>query len=119
MFGDRLLPAGVGVDRRGVGSQLQGGKPEDLPVNLQRRLLGKSAEHTHEGDLASETQPVVVAPPQGDLSSVGLEKRWHRESSGGGRRRGRRPARFCQAQTPVLTKQFSSMEHDAFHVLHP
>ena len=69
-----------------------------LPVNLQRCLLGKSAEHTHEGDLVRETQPVVGAPPQGDLSSVGLEKGGHRESSGGGRRRGRRPARFCQEQ---------------------
>ena len=29
MFGDRLLPAGVGVDRLGVGSQLQGGEPQD------------------------------------------------------------------------------------------
>ena len=74
MFGDRLLPAGVGVDRLGVGSQLQGDKPEDLPVNLQRRLLGKSAEHTHKGDLVRETQPIVGAPPQGDLSSVCLEK---------------------------------------------
>ena len=32
------------------------------------------------------------------------------------RRRGRRPAGFCQEQTLVLTEQFSSMEHDAFHV---
>ena len=32
------------------------------------------------------------------------------------RRRGRRPAGFCQEQTPVTTEQFSSMEHDAFHV---
>ena len=50
MFGDRLLSAGVWVDRLGVGSQLQGGEPEDLPVNLQGRLLGESAEHTHEGN---------------------------------------------------------------------
>ena len=41
--------AGVSVDRLGGGSQLQGGEPQDLPVNLQGRLLGKSAEHTHEG----------------------------------------------------------------------
>ena len=54
MVGDRLLPTGVGVDRLGVGSQLQGGEPQDLPVNLQGRLLGKSAEHTHEGDLVGE-----------------------------------------------------------------
>ena len=32
------------------------------------------------------------------------------------RRRGRRPAGFCQEQTLVLTEQFSSMEGDAFHV---
>ena len=32
------------------------------------------------------------------------------------RRRGRRPAGFCQEQTLVLTEQFSSMERDAFHV---
>ena len=32
------------------------------------------------------------------------------------RRRGRRPAGFCQEQTLVLTEQFSSVECDAFHV---
>ena len=74
MFGDRLLPTGVCVYRLGVGSQLQGGEPEDLPVNLQGRLLGKSAEHTHEGDLVGETQPIVAAPPQGDLAAVGFGK---------------------------------------------
>ena len=40
MVGDRLLPTGVGVDRLGVGSQLQGGEPQDLPVNLQGRRWG-------------------------------------------------------------------------------
>ena len=33
-----------------------------------------SAEHTHEGDLVGETQPIVAAPPQGDLAAVGFEK---------------------------------------------
>ena len=47
MCRDRLLPAGVGVDRLGVGAQLQGGEPQDLPVDLQGRLSGESAEHTH------------------------------------------------------------------------
>ena len=98
MFGDRLLPAGVSVDRLGVGSQLQGGEPQDLPVNLQGRLLGKSAEHAHEGNLVRETQPIVVAPPQGDLAAVGLEKAGIANQTGAGRRRGRRPARFCQEQ---------------------
>ena len=32
------------------------------------------------------------------------------------RRRGRRPAGFCQEQTLVTTEQFSSMERDAFYV---
>ena len=32
------------------------------------------------------------------------------------RRRGRRPAGFCQEQTLVLTEQFSSMERDEFHI---
>ena len=36
--------------------------------------MGQSAEHTHEGDLVRETEPIVVAPPQGDLAAVGLEK---------------------------------------------
>ena len=40
MVGDRLLPAGVGVDRLGGGSHLQGGEPQDLPVNLHGRLVG-------------------------------------------------------------------------------
>ncbi len=31
------------------------------------------------------------------------------------RRRGRRPAGFCQEQTLVITEQFSSIERDAFH----
>ena len=74
MVGDRLLPTGVGVDRLGVGSHLQGGEPQDLPVNLHGRLLGTSAEHTHDGDLVGDPQLIVAAPPQGDLASVGLEK---------------------------------------------
>ena len=36
--------------------------------------MGKSAEHTHEGDLVGEPQLIVAAPPQGDLAAVGLEK---------------------------------------------
>ncbi len=32
------------------------------------------------------------------------------------RRRGRKPAGFCQEQTFVLTEQFSSIEYDALHV---
>ena len=74
MLGDRLLPAGVGVDRLGVGPQLQGREPQDLSVDLQGRLLREPAEHPHEGDLVREAQPIVGAASQGDLSSVGLEE---------------------------------------------
>ena len=82
MLRDRLLPAGVGVDRLSVGAQLQGGEPQDLPVDLQRRLLGESAEYTH--DLVRETQPVVGAPPQGDLAAVGLEEGGIADQAGAG-----------------------------------
>ena len=84
MFRDRLLPAGVGVDRLGVGAQLQGGEPQDLPVDLQGRLLGKPAEHPHEGDLVRETQPVVGTPPPGDLAAVGLEEGGIADQAGAG-----------------------------------
>ena len=91
MLRDRLLPAGVGVDRLGVGAQLQGREPQDLPVDLQGRLSGESAEHTHEGDLVRETQPVVGAPSQGDLAAVGLEEGGIADQAGAGDavRRGR------------------------------
>ena len=84
MLGDRLLPAGVGVDRLGVGPQLQGREPQDLPVDLQGRLLGEPAEHTHEGDLVREAQPIVGAPSQGDLASVGLEEGGIADQAGAG-----------------------------------
>ena len=58
----------------------------------------------------------MAAPPQGDLASVGFERRGHRESDGGERRRDRRPVGFCQEQTPVMTEQFSSIKRDAFYV---
>ena len=74
MVGDRLLPTGVGVDRLGGGSHLQGGEPQDLPVNLHGRLVGTSAEHTHDGDLGGDPQVSGAAPPPGDLASGGLEK---------------------------------------------
>ena len=66
---------------RSARRQLQGREPQDLPVDLQGRLLGESAEHTHEGDLVRETQPVVVgAPPQGD----GLEEGGIADQAGAG-----------------------------------
>ena len=67
-----------------VARSLLGREPQDLPVNLQGRLLGESAEHTHEGDLVREAQPIVGAPPQGDLSSVGLEEGGIADQAGAG-----------------------------------
>ena len=84
MLGDRLLPAGVGVDRLGVGPELQGRESQDLPVDLQGRLLGEPAEHTHEGDLVREAQPIVGAPSQGGLASVGLEEGGIADQAGAG-----------------------------------
>ena len=43
-----------------------------------------------------------------------LEKR--QESDVGERRRGRRPAGFCQEQTLVMIEQFSRMECDVFPI---
>ena len=74
MFGDRLLATGAGVDCLRVGSQLQGGESQDLLVDLQWRLLGKSSEHAHEGDLVGEPEPIVSTPSFGDLLPVGLEE---------------------------------------------
>ena len=45
-----------------------------LPVNLHGRLVGTSAEHTHDGDLGGDPQVSGAAPPPGDLASGGLEK---------------------------------------------
>ena len=84
MLRDRLLPTGVGVDRLSVGVQLQGGEPQDLPVDLQGRLLGEPPEYAHEGDLVRETQPVVGTPPQGDLAAVGLEEGGIADQAGAG-----------------------------------
>ena len=42
MLRDRLLPAGVGVDRLGVGAQLQGREPQDLPVVAVLDALAKA-----------------------------------------------------------------------------
>ena len=61
-------------------------------------------------DLVREAQPIVGAPPQGDLSSVGFDGRWHRGSGWGGRRRGRRPAGSVRNERPFLAEQFSSID---------
>ena len=75
-----------------------------------------SAEHTHEGDWVGEIQSIVMAPQQGDLASIGLEKagianQTDARDVGVGDRHG-----FCQEQTLVIVGQFDSMEYNAFHV---
>ena len=46
--------------------------------------MGEPPEHTHEGDLVREAQPIVGAPPQGDLSSVGFEEGGIADQAGAG-----------------------------------
>ena len=53
-------------------------------VDLQGRLLGESAEHTHEGDLVREAQLIVGGPPQGDLAAVGFEEGGIADQAGAG-----------------------------------
>ena len=86
------------------------------PSKAPGRLLGTSAEHTHEGRPGRRT-PIDCGGPAAGRSRVGRPREsWHRESGGGERRWGRRPARGCQEQTRVLAEQFSRMERDVFHV---
>ena len=58
--------------------------------------MGESAEHTHEGDLVRETQPVVGAPTQGDLAAVGLKEGGIADQAGAG------DVRICQIQYAKL-----------------
>ena len=104
MCGDRLLPARVGVDRLGVGSQRQGREPQEWSPRQSPGAPGwGNLPSTDEGDLVRETEPIVVAPPQGRSRGGRPRESWHRESTRDGRRRGRRPARFCQEQTRSRT----------------
>ena len=75
---DARRPSAAGARRRGssrrrppAAGPRTSGSPRRFPA---ARLLGEPPEHTHEGDLVREAQPIVGAPPQGDLSSVGLEE---------------------------------------------
>ncbi len=63
-----------GVDRLGVDVQLQGREPQDLLVDLQRRLLGESAEHTHEGDL--RTHPGSAPTVKQHLAAIRMLGDW-------------------------------------------
>ena len=74
MLRDRLPPLGVVPDRIRIDTQLQGGEPEDLAVDLQRLLLWKAPEHANEGDLVGEAEPVVGSPALRNLAPIVLEE---------------------------------------------
>ena len=84
MLRDRLLPALVGVDRLGVGPQPAGPRTSGSPCRFPAALVGEPPEHTHEGDLVREAQPIVGAPSQGNLASVGLEEGGIADQAGAG-----------------------------------
>ena len=86
------------------------------PTNMLERLNEEFKRRTRVVRIFPNSENKVAAPPQGDLASAGFEKAGFANQTGARRRRGRRPAGFCQEQTLVLTEQFSSMKHDAFHV---
>ena len=69
---------------------VRGREPQDLPVDLQGRLLG-GIGRPHEGDLVRETTTGCGGPAAGRSRGRRPRGRWHRGPSGGGRRRGRRP----------------------------
>ena len=74
MLRDRLPPFGVVPDHIRIGTQLQSCEPQNFAVDLQRLLLRKAPEHTNEGDLVGEAQPVVGSPALRNLAPVVLEE---------------------------------------------
>ena len=92
MLGDRLLPAGVGMDRLGVGPQTAGPRTSGSP----RRSPGAPVGGTSRAPARRRPgmrSPTDCGSPATGRSLVGRPRgRWHHGSGGGGRRRGRRPA---------------------------
>ena len=65
------------VDRRSylAGERVPTRFVSKYTVRLAHLELSRvSCEHTHEGDLARETEPIVVALRQSDLAAVGLKQ---------------------------------------------
>ena len=107
---DPLIVAGdpAHVDAQHPG-RLDQGQPRQQPRHATDRLVRCTR-------LDARQRRVRLVGADGDQRSVGRPREsWPRESDGGERRRGRRPARGCQAQTHVLTEQCSRREQDAFH----
>ena len=84
MFGNGLTAPLVGVDHVGGKSQLQGGEAQDLTVDLQRGLPGKTAEDTDEGNLIGEAQSVMRPSPLGNFVPVSFEKAGVADQTGAG-----------------------------------
>ena len=86
------------------------------PTNMLERLNEEFKRRTRVVRIFPNSENKVAAPPQGDLASAGFEKAGFANQTGARRRRGRRPAGFCQEQTPVMIEQFCGMERDVFHI---
>ena len=74
MLRNRLPSFGIVPDRIRIGTQLQGGEPQNLAVDLQRLVLRKASEYANEGDLVGEAEPVVDSPALRNLSPVVYEE---------------------------------------------
>ena len=57
-----IVPIGVSVNGLRVDTQLQGGEPQDLLLDLQWRLSEKPPENAHEGNLVRKSKPVLAGP---------------------------------------------------------
>ena len=117
--GDRPL----GTGRAGVGAQAEDGAtyPLESPSSNFGILAGYGAAggrfHLPPCHPVGRVPTTFVQKytPRAQLKPSGApEPASGRGETGGGGR----PVRFCQEQRGVMTEQFSSMEHNAFHVPH-
>ena len=130
---DRLLPAGVGVDRLGVGAQLQGREPQDLPVDPRRtpgpRLAARLGAHNLTGEYRwpgarRRTPALQMCPAPRDretkrnplAASTILPCMKHDPGCHSSRRAagGRRPWCSCTASPPPPSRRTSSSLRERF-----
>ena len=106
-----LRPHGSGCDlHRQRRRRPTGAPPSRASLHQHRCTRATGARLYHRHDAAEGVS--CGGSPAGRSRAGRPQGSWRRD----GRRRRLRPARFCQAQTPVLAEQFSSREHDAFRV---
>ena len=74
MLRNRLPSFGIVPDRIRIGTQLQGGEPQNFGFDLQRLLLRKAAEYANEGNPVGEAEPVVDSSALRNLAPVVLEE---------------------------------------------